>query len=273
MDIPELYASITPRYPELAGKVAVVTGSSRGIGLGIALRLAKEGARVVINSRTPEAVEVATQSLRELGANAIGVPADVGRTEDVNRLFDETLRAFDTVDVMVNNAAILSRRHIFDGDEAFLDAELAANIRGPYLCAHRAAAIMRDASHGVGHGGSIIHISSVGGLRAHWRGLPYDVTKGALDAMTRAMALELAQYGIRVNGVAPGATFTGKRSLENPRMQAAAARIPLKRFGFPLEIGAAVAFLASDDAAYITGQMLYVDGGITAQLSPPGQDI
>ena len=269
MDIPELYASITPRYPELSDKVAIVTGSSRGIGLGIALRFAKEGARVVINSRTPEAVEAATQSLCDLGVDAIGVPADVGSTEDVNRLFDETLRAFGTVDVIVNNAAILSRRHIFDGDEEFLDAELAANIRGPYLCAHRAAEIMRDA----GHGGSVIHISSVGGLRAHWRGLPYDVTKGALDAMTRAMALELAQYGIRVNGVAPGATFTGKRSLENPRMQAVAARIPLKRFGFPLEIGSAVAFLASDDAAYITGQMLYVDGGITAQLSPPGQDI
>ena len=270
MDIPALYASITPRYPEFEGKVAIVTGSSRGIGLGIALRLAKEGARVVINSRTPDAVEATTQALHDLGVDAIGVVADVGRSEDLDRLFDETLRAFGTVDVMVNNAANLQRKHFFDVDEALLDDSLAANIRGPYLCAHRAAQIMRDAAHG----GSIIHISSVGGLRAHWRGLPYDVTKGALDAMTRAMALELAKVAIRVNGVAPGATYTGRRlSLDDPRMQAVAARIPLERFGFPLEIGAAVAFLASDDAAYITGQMLYVDGGITAQLSPPGQDI
>ena len=270
MDIPALYASITPRYPEFQGKVAVVTGSSRGIGLGIALRLAKEGMRVVINSRTPDAVAATVQALRDLGIDALGVAADMGHTDGVNRLFDETLRAFETVDLLVNNAAVLTRCHFFEVDEALLDAQLAANIRGPYLCAHRTAEIMRDS----GHGGSIVHISSVGGLRAHWRGLPYDVTKGALDAMTRAMALELARYGIRVNGIAPGATHTGTRlPLDDPRMQAVAARIPLARFGLPLEIGAAAAFLASDDAAYITGQVLYVDGGITAQLSPPGQDI
>jgi NAD(P)-dependent dehydrogenase (short-subunit alcohol dehydrogenase family) len=128
--------------------------------------------------------------------------------------------------------------------------------------------------HDAGHGGNIIHISSVGGLRAHWRGLPYDVTKGALDAMTRAMALELAAYDIRVNCVAPGATLTEHHpEINHPRMQEVAARIPLKRFGEGLEIGAAIAFLASDDAAYITGQVVYVDGGITAQLSPPGQPI
>jgi NAD(P)-dependent dehydrogenase (short-subunit alcohol dehydrogenase family) len=264
------FNTIPARYPELSGKVAIVTGSSRGIGKGIALRLGKEGMKVVINSRTVETVEATTAELQALGVEAISVPADQSTTEGVRRIFDATMDAFGTVHLVVNNAANLTRRHFFEVDEALLDSELDTNIRGPYLLTHYAAEQMRDA----GHGGNVVHISSVGGLRAHWRGLPYDVTKGALDAMTRAMALELAEHDIRVNGVAPGATLTERRpDTDNPRMQAVSARIPLQRFGTGLEIGAAVAFLASDDAAYITGQVLYVDGGITAQLYPPGHPI
>ena len=180
----------------------------------------------------------------------------------MNQLFDATLEAFGTVDLVVNNAANMQREHFFDVDEALLDAHLADNIRGPYLCAHRAAEIMRDQ----GKTGSIIHISSVGGKLAHWRGLPYDMTKGALDAMTRAMALELAEYGIRVNAIAPGATAT-ERVASNPAVvQDYSTRIPLYRFGTPLEIGGMVAFLASPEAAYIIGQIIYVDGGLTIQL-------
>ena len=117
--------------------------------------------------------------------------------------------------------------------------------------------------------GSIIHISSVGGLRAHWRALPYDMTKGAIDAMTRAMANELAAFGIRVNAIGPGAIDTGwvKRA-SNEGIDALVERIPLLRVGTPQDIASTVAFLASDDASYITGQVLYVDGGITMQLSP-----
>lgn len=122
--------------------------------------------------------------------------------------------------------------------------------------------------------GAMINISSVGGQRAHWSGLPYDMTKGALEAMTRAMALDLARDGIRVNAIAPGAIRSWRTPPpDNKAVQEISARIPLGRFGTALEIGAAVAFLASDDAAYITGQVLYVDGGITAQLSPSGQPI
>ena len=268
--ISEQYAAIPRRYPELEGRVAIVTGSSRGIGRGIAMRLAREGMKVVINSRTVAKVEETTEALRAVGAEAIAVPGDVGRTEDVDRLIAETVRAFGTVDLLVNNAAMLTRKHFFEVEDALVDASLAANVRGPYLCAQRAATVMRDD----GHGGSIINISSVGGLQAHWRGLPYDVTKGALDAMTRAMALELADYEIRVNGVAPGATRTERTPPpDHPRIRAVTARIPLRAFGQPLDIGAAVAFLASEDAAYITGQTLYVDGGIIAQLSPRGQDV
>jgi len=145
-----------------------------------------------MDGRTPETVEATADALRALGVEAVPVVADVGCTEGVDALFAGTLRAYGTVDLLVNNAAYLRRAHMFEVDEEMLDRSLSSNVRGPYLCAHRAAAVMRDAG-----GGSIIHISSVGGLRAHWRGLPYDLTKGAIDAMTRAMALELAGHAGR----------------------------------------------------------------------------
>ena len=268
-DLETLYQAIQPRYPELIGQVAVVTGSTKGIGKGIALRLAREGMKIVVNSRTASDVERTTRELCALGADAIGVASDQAVTADVDRLFDETLRAFGTVDLLVNNAADLSRGHFFEVDEAWVDRDLAANIKGPYMCAYRAAEIMREK-----RSGTIIHVSSVGGLRAHWSGLPYDVTKGALDAMTRAMAIELAPFGIRVNCLAPGATYTeGWGPPDAPWIKEVAQRIPLGRLGTPLEMAGTVAFLASPDASYIIGQVIYVDAGITAQLSPPGQDI
>jgi glucose 1-dehydrogenase len=183
----------------------------------------------------------------------------------VRRLIDSTVTAFGAVDLLVNNAADLRRKHIFDVDEELLDAQLAVNIKAPYLGAQYAAEVMRER----GAGGSIIQISSVGGLRAHWRALPYDMTKGALDAMTRAMANELAQFGIRVNAIGPGAIDTGwVNRAGKAGAEALVERIPLLRVGNPQDIASSVAFLASDDASYITGQVIYVDGGITMQLSP-----
>lgn len=263
-DTKTLFNTIRPRYPEFDGQVAVITGSSRGIGKGIALRLAREGMRVVINGLNPQRVTDTVNELKGLGIDAIGVPANVGLTEDVEKLINETIGAFGQVDLVVNNAADLRRVPFFKVDEAMLDNQLAANIRGPFLLSLKTAEIMK--ANGAGN---IIHISSVGGLQAHWPGLPYDMTKGALDTMTKAMALDLAEHGIRVNAIAPGATATEKTPVpDDPRIQAVSKRIPLLRFGLAVEIGAAVAFLASPDASYITGQIIYVDGGITAQLAP-----
>lgn len=264
-DTKSLWDAAVPRYPEFAGKVAIVTGSSRDIGRGIVTRLAREGMRVVINSRTESAVTATARELADLGAEALPVVADISEPDDVDRLFDETLEAFGTVDLLVNNAADLRRERMFDMPEEWLDAGLATNVAGPYRCALRAAEVMRPKS-----AGSIIHISTIGALRAHARAMPYDFTKGAIDMMTRAMAVDLGEYGIRVNAVAPGAT-PGHRvpAGADPKTSELLQRYPLRGLGTYLDIASAVAFLASPEAAYITGHILYVDGGVTAQLAPP----
>lgn len=268
MEVRNLFNGSLPRYPEFKDEVAIVTGSSRGIGRGIAIRLAREGMKISIHGLDADEVAATHADFIESGVDAIAVASDLRETEGVDQLFEATLAAFGTVDLLVNNAADIHRKPMFEIDETMLDSQLAANIRGPYLCAQQAAIIMREKN-----AGNIISISSVGGLRAHWTGLPYDVTKGAIDAMTRAMALELAEFGIRVNAIAPGAIRKENLQLNRPFIQEAIQRIPLERFGNPADIGAAVAFLASPDASYITGQVIYVDGGVTAQLSPKGQTI
>jgi len=263
--IAALFASIRPRYPELMGKTALVTGSGRGIGQGIAVRLGREGMNLVVTSDVVEEVAATANGLQALGVRVLPVTADLARAEEIDSLFEQAQAAFGGVSLLVNNAADLRRGRLLEFNLDEFDSQIDVNIKGAYRCSLRAAEQMRAVN-----GGSLIHISSVGGLRAHWRGLPYDLTKGALDAMTRAMALDLAEYGIRVNAVAPG--FTPRNKSLNSRQEEfrskAIPRIPLHRAGTPLDIAAAVAFLASDDASYITGQILYVDGGITAQLSP-----
>jgi NAD(P)-dependent dehydrogenase (short-subunit alcohol dehydrogenase family) len=258
-----IYDSIPRRYPELEGQVAIVTGSSRGIGKGTAQRLAREGMKVVLHGYDAEELNTTADEFRALNLPAAAVVADFTAPDAVDVLFEGALKAFGTVDVLVNNAADLRRTSIFKVDAALLDHQLAVNLRAPYLAAQRAAEIMLPKKHG-----NIISISSVGGARAHWDGLPYDVTKGGIDAMTRAMALDLANEGIRVNAIAPGAILVDRGSGHDEEViRTLSRRIPADRFGTPLEIGAAVAFLASDDAAYITGHILFVDGGLTTQLS------
>lgn len=263
------FAALTPRYPELKGKVAVVTGGAKGIGLGIALRLAREGMRIVIGDIDAESLASTSASLKQLGACVLAIEGDLSQSDAIRHLFEETRETFGSVDLLINNAANLDRYRLLDEHEDLLELQMATNVRGPYLCSFQAARIMRETG-----GGNIIHISSVGGLRAHWRGFPYDVTKGAIDSMTRAMAIDLAEYNIRVNAIGPGATRTKRTPPdEHPVIQEMSGRIPLGRFGLVSEISSVVSFLASSEASYITGQIIYVDGGITAQLSPPGQKL
>jgi NAD(P)-dependent dehydrogenase (short-subunit alcohol dehydrogenase family) len=265
-DIEALYHSTLPHYPELKGQVAVVTGAAQGIGQGIAVRLAREEMRVVIADKDPENLASTVSALRRLGCTILGFLGDLSQPDVIQQLFEQTINTFRSVHLLVNNAADIQRKRLLDEHEALLDHQLATNIRGPYLCSYQAAKWMQ-----ANGGGNIIHISSVGALRAHEMGLPYDVTKGAINAMTRAMAIDLSEYFIRVNAIAPGVTHTYRWSAaDHPSVQAVLGRIPLRRFGTVADIGAMAAFLASPEASYITGQILYVDGGITAQLSPPG---
>lgn len=269
MTLAEVFKSIRPRYPELEGKVALVTGSSKGIGRGIALRLAREGMRVVIHGQNNDEVAQTVEEFDSLGVDALGVCTDFADRHGVGRLFDAVRARYDELALLVNNAADLRRTDIDTLSIELLDYQLEVNVRAPLLCSMQARPMMRP-----GQAGAIINISSVGGQRAHLPGLPYDMAKGAIESMTRALALNLAKDGIRVNAIAPGAT-RGWRTPppDDERVKAICARIPLGRFGTDLDVAAMVAFLASTDADYITGQVFAVDGGISAQLSPPGQPI
>lgn len=252
-----------PRYPDLAGRVAVVTGAAKGIGQGIAFRLAAEGMRIVAPDKDEDALSETAAMLRRHGVEVLPIHTDLSEREAIDGLFDDALEAFGAVDLLVNNAADLHRKFFLDQHDDLLDLQLATNIRSPYLCSQRAARIMQEAGSG-----TIVHISSVGALRAHHRGFPYDVTKGAINAMTQAMAIELGPFGIRVNAIGPGLTHTYLTDvLTDPATYQEAARsVPLRRYGTPSDIAAMVAFLASSEGSYVTGQVIYVDGGMTAQL-------
>lgn len=260
---------ISARFPDLEGKVAVVTGASRGIGRGIARFLACQGMRLVLTARSAEQGEAFTEELRDTGVDCQWVTADLSVAEQARRVPAAAERRWGGVDLLVNNAAQLGGHAFLDLDEETYHRTLELNLRIAY---HVSLAVARQMAER-GRGGSIVNISSVGGLRAHRGMAGYDASKGAIDALTRSMAVDLAPEGIRVNGVAPGATRRPERSGETKwqeRYRRMAEGIPLGRLGRPEEIGAAVAFLASDAAAYVTGQTIYVDGGLTCQLTPPG---
>ncbi len=253
----------------LEDKVAVITGSSKGIGRGIAHRFAREGAKIVINGRSPDAVERTTAEIRELGAPAISVVADVTVRSDVDRLFDDTLKAFGTVDILVNNAQTPVNR----GERGpFLsmtpdgwDAYVAANMGALFYCTYRAVHIMAPRRRG-----AIVNISSNGASRAHRYTIAYDSVKGAMDSFTKAVAVDLAPWGIRVNAIRPGLIAVDDWDpLSEEEKNRRRSVIPLGREGYPSDVAWAAVFLAADDAAYVTGQLFEVDGGLLVQGRAP----
>jgi NAD(P)-dependent dehydrogenase (short-subunit alcohol dehydrogenase family) len=247
----------------LDGKVAIVTGASRGIGTAIAHRLASEGARVVITARHPDALKETARSIEHAGGTVLAVAGDAGVRDDVEAMFQKVLDTWNTVDILVNNAAWAAPyAHFLEMDQQHWDAVIRSNLTSVYLHCHRAANIMVD--HGTR--GSIINISSYAAVRSHRIMAAYDASKGGMETLTRSMAIDLAPFGIRVNVVSPGAIQTeAYHPVPDP--------IPLGRGGHPEEIAAVVAFVASEDASYITGQSICVDGGMLAQLRPPQMDL
>lgn len=252
---------------EMQGKVVIVTGAGHGIGRAIAERFAAEGAAVAVNDVDQARAESAAQAIEGTGRSALGVAADVADKAQVDRMFDAVIEHFGRVDVLVNNAALVApTRHFLEADEAWWRRLIDVNLTSAFLCSHRASQIMLRQG-----GGVIINMSSGGASRAHRGFTAYDAAKGGIEALTRAMALDLAPYNIRVNALVPGSIDTSGLDVESKR--ARGENIPLGRVGDPEELAGPALFLASDDARYITGHLVYVDGGMLAQQRSATVDI
>ena len=250
----------------LKDKVALITGAGTGIGYGLALGLAKEGAKIVANYRSSKggAEEVAAR-IKEVGGDAVAVQADVSRIEEVNRLVERTVEVFGRIDILVNNAGIALWKPFFEITEDIWDRTIDTNLKGTFLCSQRAAKEMVKTG-----GGKIINITSSGGYAALEYLAPYCASKGGITLLTREMAMELAPYKINVNAVGPGSIEVERNLRDDPDYNETHKKlIPIGRVGKPEDLVGAVVFLSSEDSDYITGQVLYVDGGMLACVPQP----
>lgn len=249
----------------LKDKVAIITGGGSGFGEVTAHLFAGEGAAVMLADINGSAAAAVAESINNEGGRAIWAETDVSSASSVGAMVHATLSAFQRVDILFNNAGIEAFGTVIESDEATWDHTFAVHVRGAYLCSKYALPAMIDS----GRGGVVINVSSVAGLVGLQHMSAYSAAKGAIIALTRAMAADFAQYGIRVNCIAPGTTMTplGQRLIENDtpeRLAQRLSRYPLGRFGQPEEIARSVLFLASDDSSYATGICLVIDGGLTA---------
>ena len=249
---------------DLAGKVGVVTGAGTGIGSGICLALGQAGAAVVISYHSNAAgAERTAADLRERGARALATPCDVRDYDQVQALFDATLAEFGRVDILVNNAGITEPHPLLEMTPAEWDKTLNINLRGMFFCTQRAAREMIRQ----GTGGRIINLSSVHGFAATPNHSHYEASKGGINMFTKASAIELAPHNIQVNAITPGAIEVERYAdFANYDREAWGKRIPAGRVGTPDDIGPLAVFLSSPGASYITGQIIWVDGGMTSRL-------
>jgi glucose 1-dehydrogenase len=247
----------------LDGKVAIVTGGASGIGYAIAERYAREKAKVVIADIDTEKGARAERDLGRFG-DVQFVKADVGRRLDVHNLVAATIDSFGDIDILVNNAGIAHGADFLDVTEEDFDRVLAVNLKGSFLTGQAVARQMVERVGSGGPAGSIVNMSSINAVLAIASQVPYSVSKGGVSQLTKAMALSLAPYGIRVNAIGPGSIRTDMLASVNADPAARErilSRTPLGRIGNPSEIAAIAVFLASDEASYVTGQTIYADGG------------
>lgn len=248
--------------PMLAGRIAIVTGSSSGIGQGIAARLASEGANIAIDYRGhPEGANETLKMVEDAGARGIIVQADVSKVDAVRNLVDQAWKAFGRVDILVNNAGVEKRSDFWATTEEDYDLVLDVNLKGPFFLTQAFVQRLLDAKKP----GRVINISSVHEDMAMPHFATYCASKGGLRMLMRDLAVELGPLGITVNNVAPGAIATpiNKSLLEDKsKLDSLLKNIPLGRLGTVDDVAALVAYLASDDAAYVTGSTYVIDGGL-----------
>ena len=252
---------------KLAGQVAIVTGGARGIGRAIAMRFAREGGRVVIADLRTEQASATAQEIERAGGTALALQVDVSRLPDLDRMIETTLARFGAIDILCNNAGISGGSgDLFAFTEHDWDRILAINLKSAFFASQKVARVMIE----TGRRGKILNITSTSAFISSSRPtVAYDISKAGLRQMAVTLGAHLVDHGIRVNAIAPGTIDTelsagvGDPAERRARMEKRAReRIPMKRLGQPDDLAGAAVFLCSDDAAYITGQTLVVDGGI-----------
>jgi NAD(P)-dependent dehydrogenase (short-subunit alcohol dehydrogenase family) len=243
---------------DLKGKVALVTGSSRGIGKTIARELAREGCKVIVHgSRDSEALHSSFEDVKKLSPDSVMVTAELSEPASIDKMFSQIEETFAGLDILVNNAATQNPSPVLELKQEDWDHVLSVNLRAPFLCAQHAGKMMRDNKTG----GKIINISSVHAYDARRNYAHYSAAKGGLETLTKSLALELAQHNIQVNSIVAGAIATELTPLD--RQAKCLTSIPAGRIGTTEEIARLVAFLSSNECDYITGASITVDGGLT----------
>ena len=241
-------------------KITIITGAAQGIGLACGQRFASEGARVVLADINTDKGEAAAQAIRSAGGDAMFVGCDVGDKSQVVALVEAAVERHGRLDVMIANAAVLHIADILDLEEEDYDRVLRTNLKGFFLTGQAAARQMVNQ----GGGGAIINMSSIQAVITLPNILTYSICKGGVNSLTTSMALALADKGVRVNGIGPGSIATDmvkQLMVDDAARKKLLSRTPLGRLGDPSEVAAVAAFLASDDASYVTGETIYVDGG------------
>lgn len=248
---------------KLKNKTAIITGSSQGIGRGIAERFAQEGANIVVNYiGNMEMANEVVQNAQSVGAKAIAVQGDVSKFEDINKLFDAAIEAFGQVDILVNNAGVERHAPFWEVTEKDYDFVMNVNTKGTFFASQIMAKHLIENKRR----GKIVNISSVHEDLPFPNFTAYCVSKGGIKMLTRNLAVELGQFGINVNNIAPGAIETpiNRNLLNNPmKLNYLLGQIPLKRLGKPEDVAGLAVFLSSDEADYVTGSTFFVDGGLT----------
>lgn len=245
------------------GRVALITGAGRGIGAATAKRLAEEGARITLADLDVEGCERVAQEIAALGSEAEAVRCDVSNPEDAQRAVDTAIEKFGQLDILVNNAGILRDNLLFKMTDSDWDSVLGVHLKGAFLCSRAAQKHMVERKYG-----RIVNLSSTSALGNRGQA-NYSAAKAGMQGLTRTLAIELGPFGINVNAVAPGfidtdmTRATAQRVGVTPEQfqQGVAAMVPLRRIGQPGEVASVIAFLASDDASYVSGQVIYVAGG------------